>query len=387
MMSLGLSGANMAKLNGLLTSNHFIFPTVNILNLNHGRISDATRMFADGQVTIDADAEITRGLSMTLFDPGHKLSLDSNSPTDGALFLDRMIAVWLTIIDPYSTWNATIPVFCGPLTKLDRDWAYVSVEAQGKEAFGIKEAWLPRTYSKGAYKTDVIRDILAYYLGEAASKMTIPSLTNRLPSNLSISNESKPWAVAKGLARGMGYQLYYDGRGICVMRKWPTRATWDFKEGAGGSVLSKPQIGQDMDNLVNAAYVKGAVPKGKKTPIIVKKTAPSTHPLSPSALGRGGKGRYYWTKIEDDKIGTVAEATAVANAAINQGLMVATSIAFDSLVIPHLEEYDITSLSTAEFASTFPLRKYTIPLLASGKSSVGYLRNSTVNKARIRKAR
>lgn len=387
MINLALSAANQAKFNRLIVNNHIVYPTVHILNLNHARISDVSRWFADGQITIDADAEVTRSLSMTLYDPGHTLALDTNSPSDGALFLDRMLAVWLSVIDPYSTTTYTVPVFCGPLTKLDRDWVYISVEAQGKESFGMKEAWLPRTYTKGAYKTDVIRSILSYYLGEYSTKMSIPSLTYRLPSNLSISMESKPWAVAKSLARGMGYQLFYDGRGICVMRKWPVRTGWTFSEGANGSVLSKPQVGQDLDNLVNAAYVKGAVPKGKKTPIIVKKTAASTHPLSPTALGRGGKGRYYWAKIEDDKIGSLAEANAVATAAINKGLMISTSVAFDSLVIPHLEEYDITTVSTAEFAGTFPLRKYTIPLLASGKSSVGYIRNSTVNKARIRKAR
>lgn len=385
MISLGISGANMAKLSTLLTSNHIIYPTVHILNLDHGRISDVSSWFSDGQVTIDADSEVTRSLSMTLFDPGHALSLDSNSPSDGALFLDRMLAVWLTVIDPYSTWNQAIPVFCGPLTKLDRDWAFISVEAQGKEAFGIKAAWLPRTYSKGAYKTDVIKSILASYLGESLTKMSIPSLTNRLPSNLSISNEAKPWAVAKSLAASMGYQLFYDGRGICVMRKWPTRSVWDFHEGEGGSILSQPQIGQNMDQLINAAYVKGAIPKGKKTPIVVKKVASSTHPLSPAALGRGGQGRYYWAKIEDESIGTVTEANTVANTVISRGLMIATSIAFDSLVIPHLEEYDITSLTTSSFSHTSPLRKYTIPLLASGRSSVGYLRGSTVNKAKIRK--
>ena len=388
MIGLGLSAANQLAFHTLLTSSHFIKITVDILDLNHKRLSSVTEMFQDGQITIDATAEITRSANVTFFDPQHKMGLDSTSPADGALYVDRMLAIYYTIYSPTNTGQVTVPVFCGPITKVDRDWSVVQVECQGKESLSQRNTWSPITYKKGAYKTTVIRDLLQRHTGE--TRFSIPSgITSKLPSNLAMSNDSKPWELAKSLAKGLGYQLFYDGRGTCVMRAYPRATAWTYKDsGAGFSILSKPQAGYDLSNLVNAVIIKGVLIKGKKnTPLVVKRYAPSSHPLSPWAIGRGGVGRYLYEIIEDDTINSVAEANSVGDARIARGLLVTTTVSFDCLPIPHLEENDICRVQTDQFSTTVSVQKMVIPLTADAKGTFGYLRVAAPNKKNIRRNR
>lgn len=388
MIGLGLSWQALSNFHTLLSTHHSIQITVQILDLNHNRLADVSQQFLTGQITIDATAEITRSASVTFFDPLHRMGLDAESPADGALFVDRMLAIYYSVMSPTRTGLVTVPVFCGPITKMDRDWSVVQVECQGKEMLSQNNAWAPTTYKKGAYKVSVIKELLQRHTGE--TKFSLPSnVYSKLPSNIAMSNDTKPWTLAKQIAAGIGYQLFYDGRGTCVMRPYPQRTSWNFLDtGPGATVLSKPQVGYDLSNLINAVIVKGVVIKGKsKTPLIVKRNAPSSHPLSPWRIGRAGVGRFFYEIIEDDTINSIAEANKVGDARIARGLLQATTTSFDCYTIPHLEEGDVCRLQTPEFSATVIAQKMVIPLSADSKASFGYLRNATPNVKSIRRNR
>lgn len=388
MISLGISASSLRSLNSYMTSSHDLRVVVQILDLNHKFISDVTPHFIDGQVNIDRSAEIVRSLTVSFFDPLHRMGLDAYSPSDGALFVDRMLAVYYIISPPGSDTEWVIPVFTGPITKLDRDWTTVSVECQGKEVLSLSPSWVAKTYKKGALKVSVIKDLLQL-TGE--TKFTLPTgTTSRTTTAIAVSNESKPWELAKNLAAGMGYQLFYNGRGVATMRPWPRTPSWTYyDEGTGASVMTKPQVGYDVSKLINAVIVQGVVVKGKKkSPLIYKKYAPKSHPLNPYALGRNGVGRFLFTTIKDDNINSVAEADAVASDTLERGLIEAVTASFDAYPIPHLEEGDVYRLDTGEFATTARLNQMAIPLSAGGKSTIGYLRNvSRPNKRTIRRNR
>lgn len=376
MIGLGLSASAQANFHTLLASSHRIQVTAQILNLGHTRLSDVSTMFLDGQVTLDVDAAITRAATISFFDPYHRMALDAASPADGALFMDRMIALYYTVMAPDFSSAVTVPVFTGPITKIDRDWAVVQVECQGKESLSLNTNWTPKTYPKGANKVGVIRDILATLTGE--TKFSLPVGTgNVIGSAIALSNDSKPWEVAKWLASTMACQLFYDGRGVCVMRPWPRNVAWNFSDGDGGTVMSKPQVGYDDGDLVNSVIVKGATTKGTvKTPFVYKKFAPSTHPLSPWVLGRNGVPRYFTKTIDDPNITSLTEAAGVATAELTKGLMQPVQVAFDAYPIPHLEESDLYRIQTSEFTTISSIQKVTLPLVTSGKMTVGYLKNT-----------
>lgn len=385
MINLGLSYAERVSLYNLLRSSHRISISASLMDLNNNRLADLSSVFMDGQVNVDAGAEITRSASLAFYDPNHKMGLDSESPANGALYLDRQISVYYCVQTVDRKKQYVVPVFRGPVTKIDRDWAMVSVECQGKDIFGLGGVWKPKSYKKGAFRTSVIKDILRNVMGEI--QYQVPDLTYRLPKDLAMGTESKPWLVAKSLARGMGYQLFFDGRGVAVMRPYPRTAAWTFRDDAGGDVLSKPQVGYDVDNLINAVRVIGVQTKGKKKlPLVYVKYAPASHPLNPWKLGRNGVPRMIFEEIKDDGINTKAEAAALASARLERGLLEPVTVSFDMLPNPLLEESDVFRLETDEFNTPGTVQKMTIPLTAS-KATFGYLRNTRLVAANIRRKR
>lgn len=383
MISLGLSAADQLKYHALLGQNHHIAITLSLMDLNHNRISNISDVFLGGQVMIDDDADVSRSASLVFLDPDHKMALDSNSPADAAMYIDRMIGITYTVYSPDRTFWVSIPVFCGPITKMDRDWAVVKIECMGKEILALDPFWAAKTYRKGARRSEVIRALLQD-VGE--TKISIPSSNaNKLTRDLTVSSQHKPWIVARQVARTGNLQLFYDGRGVAVMRPFPTVPTWTFTDNKGGTILTKPQIGYNSSNMINAVQVKGAIPKGMKTPVTYRATAPVGSPVYPYTIGRAGKPRFIPVYIDDDSIDTVAEAKAVATARLNLGAIESVTAAFDILPVPHLEQRDVYRISTAETATTTILTQMTIPLTANEKASIGYLKSLKPSIANIRR--
>src|SRR5690606_5804143 len=93
MLDLGLSSSQKKRFHALLASHHSIYIRLQIMDLEHGYLDDISDQLIDGQVTVDASADVTRSLSLDLLDPRNTLHLDSDSPSAGALFADRMIRV------------------------------------------------------------------------------------------------------------------------------------------------------------------------------------------------------------------------------------------------------------------------------------------------------
>lgn len=389
----GLSVAQRRDFEQLLVTHHTIDVQLNLLDLNMNELpgGNISKRLLDGQVTFDADSEITRGLDLDLLDPTGALHLDSKSPDAGAMFADRMIRVRYSIINPMGTLRYTYPIFTGPITKLDRSGAAIHVECHGKECLGLAEAWNEKTYKKGLRVTSVIASILDDIMGE--THMSIPNLAAKLPRNVSVGGDKLPWPTAKALASSIGYQLFYDGMGVARMRKLPSGgAMFTFAEGKGGSVKTEPQVGFSIENVVNAVEVLGKKPKKKKGKTTPKRPrarviADNSHPLSPWALGRKGGPRYLPKKIEDDSVTTDAQAKARAKKILASGLLESVEVAFDTLTIPHLEELDVVKINTEKYAGNFRLRKHAVPLTAAAQMSVGYVRNVKPNKSAIRARR
>lgn len=371
MINLGLTTAEQSNLLKLLVSNRHIDIRVELLTLNHVYVSDVSTKLLGGQVAIDAQAErCSRTATIDLLDPTYTLRLDTNSPDDGSVHFTRMAKISYGVVSPDRKKSYYIPIFCGPIDKVERDEAVVTLTCVGKEVLMGSALWATKTYKPRTKKTDVIKNLLRYVGGE--TKYQIPDLAERLPKTLSFNYEYTPWQAAKKVANGMGYQLFYDGRGICVMRKRPSSIQYTFSE--RGALLTTPQPSYDTSSAINAVQFTGGIPKGAKTKVYWRVTAPASHPLSPTKLGRNGVPRYMPEYISDDSVRTVAGCKARATAHLTNVLIESTEVAFDSMPIPLAEEEDLCRVATDGWTSDFRMVKTSIPLLASGVSGVGYIK-------------
>lgn len=385
MIPLGLSTSDLSAMQNALAGDHSIHITVQVLTLTHTRLADLSWRLLDGQVNIDAMADVTRSCTLSLLDPHRSLAFDSMSPSDGAVYLDRMIQVNYSVKAPTSTTWYTIPLFTGPIVKMDRTDDVVNLECQGKEVLSMGSAWMPRTYKKGLKKRDVVMSILQTRGGE--TKFSFPEHGALLPWDYSIGRDTIPWTAARNLANGMALQLFYDGRGVARLRGIPGTTVFNFRDApsGGSTVWSEPQVSYSTENVKNAVYVKGGVPKGAKKTIEAYRVAPAAHPLSPWKLGRNGIPRYLLETIENTSIVSQAEANKLAQDTLNARLLEEVEVKFDAAPMPHLEPYDLVRIYTAEFNQLFRIRQLSIPLTAEGQMSVGYLARVSTNHKRIRR--
>ncbi|MDQ0793553.1 hypothetical protein [Streptomyces sp. B1I3] len=333
-------------------------------------------------MNVDYTADVTRNCTMQLFDPDRTLSFETDSADEGAIYMDKMIKVIYAVKVPQMNSWVSIPVFCGPVISMSRDDNLINLECQGKETLSMGASWRTFTRKKNSNKVNVIADILRELSGER--QFDFVELSSKLPADYSLGRESVPWVAAKKLASGLSRQLFYDGRGYCRMRSLPGTPVFTFKSGDGGTVLTTPQIDYDSTEVKNIILVKGGIPAGAKKGVEVSVSAPATHPLSPQKLGRNGVSRYLLEVIEDDAIRSKAEATAKAATTLNDRLLQEVEVSFDAMPIPYLEPGDLCRLQTEEYATTFRLSEYSIPLVAGEQMSVGYVKRMQVRKLSAR---
>lgn len=375
MIPLGLSAADLAAFERGLVSSHSIRITVRLLDLDHRHVADLSGSLLGGQVNVDGLADVTRSASLELLDVAKAIRLDSGSPVAGAVFLDRMVQVL------YGVWSESlprwvdVPIFTGPITSLTRSGPALRIEAEGKEALA-RQAWRPTGVATGATEAALVRAVMAL-TGE--TRYSLPASSPRTSRKVIITGESDPWALAKASTT---QQLYYDGRGVLVMRPLPTRSVFAFREGEGGAITSEPEISFSSDEIRNAVGVTGGVPKGAKTPVRARAYAPATHPFSPRSLGRANAPRYLIEEVEAPGILTVAAAQSLADQRLKAVLLQGIDASFEALVVPHLDPRDVIGVVTGDFSTTLRATRFSIPLNADGAMSVGH--NARVASLRAR---
>lgn len=376
MINLGLTKAEVTKLLKLLVSSHTRVTQIQLMDLNHNYLGEISDKFISGQVNLDNKSDkTTRSVTLELIDPSYDLNLDTDAPTDGSMYLTRMVKVVTWIISPDGVDRYPIPLFCGPLSKVSRVNAIVSLEAQGKEILALAPVWKAKTFRKGTKITEVIKTVLQL-AGE--TKFDIPNLTKRLPRDFNMSRKTSFWAAAKKLARMLDMQLFYDGRGVARLRKIPSKSEYTFRDSE--SILGAPQVSYDSEGIVNAIEIEGGKPKGAKKKVSYRLVAPANHVLSPRQLGRNNVPRYLPEVIEDDSIKSIKEARRIAKRELSRRLVQSVEVAFDSVPLFIFEEGDLVRYEFENSGGGFRIQQIAYPLVADGVSSVGYLKKVTPKK-------
>jgi hypothetical protein len=367
MIGIGKHKAHLNELDTVLNTAYSIRIRVRLLDLDHNYKKDLTDYFYDGLVTVDDTAQVTRALDLTLLDPKQKVHIDPDSPSRTSIFITDMISIIYVVSRPDRTRSWEIPVFCGPVDAMDRDDVYIDLKCLGKESLSITNLWRGRTFKKNQPKTDVIRAILRDLVGE--TKLSLVDKSAKMPDDRKLNRASKPWLIAKKLAKTMGYQLFYDGRGYATMRRIQHRPALKMNE---QWITTDPKVAYDLSQTINAVEVIGKKPKKAKKPVSYTLVAKKSHPLSPWRIGRGGVPRYLWTSVQDESLRTTKECKNLAKILLADGLLAGVDVTYDGAPHPRLQEGDVIALRTDLVSVNFKASKFTIPLTAGTVASYGY---------------
>lgn len=341
-----------------------------VLDRSGDVITPITQGFRDGQIVVDQDTDVDRSANLTILDPQHRFGFDADTYSGGILDLTRMVRVWWQIDSDLLAKPVTIPVFTGPIIRLQRDGALITIEAQGKEVYGLGENRRTLTIKKGTRKTEAIKTILRELMGE--TRMDVPDLPARLPKDLVVSKKDRAWPEAQKLAQAVNRQLYYDGSGTARLRPRPKKAVWTFNGGEnGGELTTGVTTSSDLTKVVNHVRVVGPKPKGKKQPIIGTATANRNHPLSPWKLGPPGAPKYLTKEINNEHIRTQKEANDLAEDTLDAGLKLVHEVSFQCSPVPGLDPGDLVAVRTEHESLTTGLRSFTLPLGLGGDMVVG----------------
>lgn len=371
MIDLGLSGSERAALMKTLTRSHLVGTTCQVMSNDMQYVNRFSPRVMSGQVNIDVDAAPTRQASLTAYDPDGLVDVDFR---DGTPRIDRMIRIYYNVfVDIDDIGWVQIPIFTGPVTVTKRDAdGLLTIEAVGKEEFARKPCGVTRTWKKGTNRANLIKALMRDLTGERSFNFP-SSVSGRTAKDLNIKFGSHPWSHSRTQARALGMDLFYDGKGVLRLRKRAVRPSFVFKDGDGGTLLTKPDVEESASELINTVIVTGAVPKGKKAPIKVRSQLPPTDPHSSMALGRNGVRSYYFDQIDDDSIRSTNEAKKVAQRRLTQARIERKSVTFNSLPIPLLEENDIIRVVCGDVDETVRLRQMSLALGHADVSSIGYI--------------
>ena len=300
MIDLGLTKAQDDAYRAALVTSHRIRTKVLVLDANEAPVKGLVPQVLSGAVTVEASAAVSRSLSMTLLDPNHKLTFDSASPADGALYADNFVQVTYGV-ETSLGW-VDVPVFTGPVTGYSRSGHEVSVEAQGKESLAMDPQLVVSTIN--VHRNTLISDAISAVMGKAGEStkhVSLGMVKGRVVHARAIHRGESPWAVCTGggsdssgnpkpglIAKATGRPfLYYDGRGTLTAKNRGGPPKFTFTE---RHVTSEPGYTYDVLAARNYVYVTGGKPAKAKQPSAVTS---EPGPQRPAALpGRDGHGRH-----------------------------------------------------------------------------------------------
>ena len=351
---LGLNQSDLRTFQQALSYTYERRIFVRVLDLNMNLLRELTPQVIDGQVTYDVTQDPTRILSLTILDANHAFAFEPDSPGP-ALWRNRLVRVVYGVRVPDLNQWVDVPVFTGPVWDFQRQGAAVTITAHGMERLAMGQAWNPKSYSKGSYRTAALKDIMSRYAGDDCHAVT--DLLDRLPHSFTVTKMDTPWKRAQHIAESMNRFLFYDGHGTLHMRPYSDHTVYTFDN----ELLTRPSFSRSKGPLINTVEVLGAKPKGQKRRVRGVAAAPGW--MAPATLGRGSSELRLVQQIQNDHIKSNKEAQNIADRKIKHHEQQRVEISFDSLPVPHLEEHDRVRVESTDVGPVnLRMRQWTLPL-------------------------
>lgn len=394
MLDLGLSATEKAAyLEALSAPSVRMRTVVSLFDQDEQPQGSLVPMVVDGAVQLDASRDVSRSLGCRLLDPKRRLDFDPASPTDFAMFADRFVGVERGVYVPELERWVDAPIMKGPITNFGRQGAMVTIEAQGKESLMLAPHHATQGYKirRRTRLDDAVRSV-GRRVGEA--HFDIPELATRIRRTHVVEPESEPWKVLiggdtaehyyvskrqrkrqkkshhgspppppGGLVGGSGnLEAFYSAAGVLTVRRSNQNATATFGGEDGWPLISVPSFTFDETDFVNYVLVRGGRAHGAKKAARGVAFLPRDHPLSPWALARNDKPRFYTQILDADNLKSDSKCRDRAKQALDRGMRQGTAVSFDALARPDLEEGDWITTRYRGASITLPLVQATIPL-------------------------
>jgi hypothetical protein len=212
-----------------------------------------------------------------------------------------------------------------------------------------------------------IRSLIADRLPGTTFALTATTATTPL---LSFNAGDDPWAKATEMAAAIGYEVYFNRAGVCVIAPVPdvgsAAVAWQHVTGTGGVVL-KIESSITNDPGYNGAVVTG---QGPSNAAPVRAVSWDTNPTSPTYyLGKYGKVPEF---ITTPMVTTTAQAQAMADGRVRLRLGASQTVTYDIIPNPAIDEGDVTYLSdaTTKIAGRYLIDATSIGLTSSTPQSI-----------------
>ena len=197
----------------------------------------------------------------------------------------------------------------------------------------------------------------------------VDSTYHALPS-LAYGSGSDAWEAATKLASSIGYDLYFDNEGMCVIKPAIdplTRDTdWEYVEGETCTMLSQQKY-FDSDEAWNWVVVTGQ----NAGTTIIRADAKDNNPNSPTFVG----GRYgpVVKTIASSDINSQAQAQAMADRELRLALGGPEMLYLVTVVNPALDIDDVLYVKRAKAKTDdyYILDQVTLPLQKDAAANVG----------------
>lgn len=164
------------------------------------------------------------------------------------------------------------------------------------------------------------------------------------PSQVCNSGDD-PWEFCRALAESMGYELFFDRIGQCILQRIPDPnnvdviPVWSYVEGQDAILL---EVGRRQSNelVKNGVVVTGMNPSSGLPPVRV--IVVDDNPSSPTRWGGPfGRRPFFY---QSDKIVTVAQATEAGVGQLNEQKGLTEQVSFSIVPNPAMEPSDVVQL-------------------------------------------
>lgn len=318
--------------------------------LHHSSSGLEERVLSGGEVNFDVKRKPRRILNLPLFDPrGH---VDAKRSKMIQVIDSRFVSELGRWID--------VEVFTGPIQPTTtRNGPELHIVAHGLEVQAMGAPMHTITIDDKTKKTAAIRRLL----GSAGESFFggIPDMPRTTAKRIVVHHLDPVWPVCERLAASMNRVLFYNGRGRPIMRPRSGKAVFEFDE---RHLLGEVEIGRPKELGPNTFECIGKDPKGpKKAPRAVA-YLPVNHENSPHELKRNDQKLYIPRSEKREHAKTHAECAEVVQRWRKDAMRVQTTYQFDSIPIPHLEEYDLVRVKTSAGTIYVRMEQWTFPLSA-----------------------
>jgi hypothetical protein len=212
----------------------------------------------------------------------------------------------------------------------------------------------------GNYGT-AIQDLIRNRMPDAAFNFaSTPRATPRLFFGEQSSND--PWEDAQKMAESIGYEVFFDARGICTLRPEPDPdvddSVWEFNDTTHPTILEVRRRVTD-ENTYNKVIVTG---ESSQNAVPVRGVAIDDDPASPTYyLGPYGTVTY---RLTSPLVTVTPQADEAAQALLLRVKGATEAVEMDVVPMPALEPGDVVTVdrSKSKIEGRFLIDQLSIPL-------------------------